>query len=335
MIASHKLHISGMHCKACTMLVEDEISKDAAVTSVHAELSDHTVTIAGVRDEDLDKRIEKWNTWLAPHKYQISKDKQQQQASRDLLLPLAIGLLALGLFFLLQRSGVLRLGFEGDLSPVTALTIGVIASLSTCLAVVGGLVLSLSAGMADNTSSTKPFTLFHIGRLIGFIAFGALLGALGSAIAIHPAIPAIVGVVVSVVMVLIGLSLLGMRTASGLTPTLPKGIYKRLTSIENGAMGPVMAGIGTFFLPCGFTQSMQLAALGSGSAVAGATIMGMFALGTLPMLAALSFGSFKFSHSRYAPLFLASAGVVVVGLGIFTLLTGLAGLGIIPPLFVI
>jgi hypothetical protein len=51
------------------------------------------------------------------------------------------------------------------------------------------------------------------------------------------------------------------------------------------------------------------------------------------MLALLSFGSASFAHSRHAPLFFKSAGVVVIGLGLFALLAGLAGLGIIEPLF--
>jgi hypothetical protein len=51
------------------------------------------------------------------------------------------------------------------------------------------------------------------------------------------------------------------------------------------------------------------------------------------MLALLSFGSASFAHSKYAPLFFKSAGIVVIGLGLFALLAGLAGLGIINPLF--
>jgi sulfite exporter TauE/SafE len=58
-----------------------------------------------------------------------------------------------------------------------------------------------------------------------------------------------------------------------------------------------------------------------------------FALGTLPMLALLSFGSASFAHSKHSPLFFKSAGVIVVGLGAFSLLAGLAGLGIIQPMF--
>ncbi|MBP6911491.1 sulfite exporter TauE/SafE family protein [Patescibacteria group bacterium] len=47
-------------------------------------------------------------------------------------------------------------------------------------------------------------------------------------------------------------------------------------------------GIGTFFLPCGFTQSMQVYTLSTGSFLAGGLTMLSFALGTLPMLLLLS-----------------------------------------------
>ena len=58
-----------------------------------------------------------------------------------------------------------------------------------------------------------------------------------------------------------------------------------------------------------------------------------FALGTLPVLLLLSFGSVSFSKSKHAPVFFKSAGIVVIGLALFALLSGLAGLGIINPLF--
>jgi hypothetical protein len=51
------------------------------------------------------------------------------------------------------------------------------------------------------------------------------------------------------------------------------------------------------------------------------------------MLGLLSFSSVSFAQSKYAPLFFKSAGIVVIGLGIFALLAGLAGLGVIAPLF--
>ena len=78
---------------------------------------------------------------------------------------------------------------------------------------------------------------------------------------------------------------------------------------------------------------MQVSALSSGSFMSGLLIMLSFAVGTLPVLVLLSFGSASFAHGKHAPLFFKSAGIVVIGLGLFALLAGLAGLGIINPLF--
>jgi sulfite exporter TauE/SafE len=78
---------------------------------------------------------------------------------------------------------------------------------------------------------------------------------------------------------------------------------------------------------------MQIAALSSGSWITGSLIMLSFAIGTFPVLALLSFGSQSFAHSKHAPLFFKSAGVVVIGLGALAFVAGLAGVGLITPLF--
>jgi sulfite exporter TauE/SafE len=218
-------------------------------------------------------------------------------------------------------------------TPVTSFIIGLIASLSSCLAIVGGLILSLSAKIAqdENTNNKKPFILFHLGRLLGFALLGGILGLIGKAIGINFMFSAILGIIASIVMILLGINLLGIIKKN--TFTLPSHIFSFFRKVEHATWTPILIGIGTFFLPCGFTQSMQFSALGSESFVSGSLIMFTFALGTLPVLALLSFGSISFAHSKYAPLFFKSVGVVVLGLGLFALLAGLASLGIIEPLF--
>jgi len=244
-----------------------------------------------------------------------------------------IGLVFLALFFLLQKSRILNFGIGGVTTPVTSFIIGLIASVSSCLAIVGGLVLSLSAKVSqdnDDKIDKKNFTLFHFGRVVGFAVLGGLLGLLGHALGINFTFTAILGLLASVVMIALGLNLVGVFAKSKLT--LPIGVFKFFRKIEHKTLTPLLIGIGTFFLPCGFTQSMQIAAVFSGSFVSGFMIMLAFALGTLPVLLLLSFGASSFAHSRHAPLFFKSAGVVVVGLGLFALLSGLAALGIIQPL---
>ena len=215
---------------------------------------------------------------------------------------------------------------------MTSFIVGLIASVSSCLAIVGGLVLSLSAKISeDNISDTKTFILFHTGRLVSFALLGGVLGLIGNAIGISFTFSAILGIVASIVMLLLGLNLVGVFKKSNVT--LPSGVFNFFRKVEHKTLTPLIIGFATFFLPCGFTQAMQVAAISSGSFMSVLLIMVAFALGTLPVLSILSFGSASFAQGKHAPLFFKSAGVVVVGLGIFALLAGLAGLGVINPLF--
>ena len=194
------------------------------------------------------------------------------------------------------------------------------------------LLLSLSAKIAeDGNTSKKPLYLFHIGRLASFALLGGVLGLIGERIGINYIFSAILGLTASLVMILLGLNLIGIFKKGKFT--LPKGIFSFFRKSEHQAFAPLLLGVGTFFLPCGFTQSMQVAALSSGSFVTGLSLMLFFALGTLPVLSLLSFGSSSIAEGKHSLLFFKSVGIVVIGLGMFSLLAGLAGLGVISPLF--
>jgi uncharacterized protein len=330
----YTFHVSGTHCASCKILIEDIVKDEEFIGNVQVDLKKETVDIETDSEQAAEEIAAILTEKIKPHGYELSVEKKQKvQAVDDVIwTALPIGLAVLAVFFLLQRSGTLNFGIGGQTTPTTSFIIGLIASVSSCLAVVGGLVLSLSAKISeDNVSDTKTFMLFHAGRLVSFALLGGLLGALGKAIGINFTFTAILGIVAALVMLLLGLNLVGVFAKNKIT--LPAGVFNFFRKIEHKTFTPLIIGFGTFFLPCGFTQSMQFVALGSGSFVSGFLIMFLFALGTLPMLALLSFGSATFAHGKHAPLFFKAAGVVVIGLGLFALLSGLAGLGIISPLF--
>jgi uncharacterized protein len=327
-------HLSGTHCASCKVLIEDILLEQDFVKSASVDLKREVVEIEIERDQEPEILSKILTERINAHGYTLSVEKvvAERQDKDVVWKALPIGLAFLVLFFLLQKSGILNLGIGGQITPVTSFVIGLIASASSCLAIVGGLVLSLSAKVSqDNISDTKTFTLFHAGRLVSFALLGGILGAVGGAIGINFTFTAVLGIVASIVMLLLGLNLVGVFKKNKIA--LPSGIFDFFRRIEHKMLTPLILGFATFFLPCGFTQSMQVSALGSGSFMSGLLIMLAFALGTLPMLLLLSFGSASFAHSKYAPLFFKSAGVVVIGLGLFALLAGLAGLGIINPLF--
>lgn len=332
---NYTLHVSGTHCASCKILIEDILGDQDMVKGVHVNLKKEIVHIDTDSNTSPEELASLLTEKIKSYGYTLSVDKiiKEKQSDDIIWKAIPIGLVFLVLFFILQKSGILNLGIGGKTTPATSFIIGLIASVSSCLAIVGGLVLSLSAKVMqdDDKSAKKPFILFHLGRVLGFALLGGLLGLIGKAIGINFMFSAILGLIASTVMILLGLNLVGVFKKSKLT--LPSNLFAYFRKVEHATIAPILIGIGTFFLPCGFTQSMQVAALSSGSFISGMGLMLAFALGTLPMLALLSFSSVSFAHSKHAPLFFKSAGVVVIGLGIFALLAGLAGIGIISPLF--
>ena len=81
-------------------------------------------------------------------------------------------------------------------------------------------------------------------------------------------------------------------------------------------------GAASFFLPCGFTQAVQIYALSTGSPLFAAALLGVFAIGTAPGLLALA-GLPVVVPGRAKPTLLRLVGVVVIG---FALLNGSAGI---------
>ena len=333
---TYTFHVSGTHCTSCKILIEDILNEQTIVRSARVNLKNETVEVETDTEENPEELARILTSTIQANGYTLSVEKSAKvlPESDTIWKALPIGLGVLVLFFLLQRSGILNLGLGGQTTPITSFIIGLIASVSSCLAIVGGLVLSLSAKISqDDVSDTKTFTLFHTGRIVSFALLGGLLGAVGGAVGINFTLTALLGILASVVMLLLGLNLVGVFAKNKVS--LPSNLFNFFRRIEHKTLTPLILGFATFFLPCGFTQSMQVSALSSGSFVSGMLIMLAFALGTLPMLLLLSFGSASFAHSKYAPLFFKSAGVVVIGLGLFALLAGLAGLGVINPLFTI
>lgn len=327
-------HVSGTHCPSCKIFIEDTLNEQTGISKTIVDLDNKTVLIETNLNKTKYDLANLLTDKIKHNGYILSVEKKYEDKKDAGIIwqALPIGLAILAIFFFVQKSGILNFGLGGAVTPITSFVIGIVASVSSCLAVVGGLVLSLSATVSqDKVRDVKPMMLFHTGRIISFALLGGVLGAIGSAISISFVLTAILGIIASTVMIVLGLNLLGVFDKNLIT--LPSAAFSLFRKIENKTIAPFMLGVGTFFLPCGFTQAMQVVALSSGSFVSGFLIMMTFALGTLPMLALLSFGSASLSQSKRAPLFFKTAGVLVIGLGVFALLAGLAGLGIINPLF--
>jgi len=78
---------------------------------------------------------------------------------------------------------------------------------------------------------------------------------------------------------------------------------------------------------------MQIYTLSTGGFFTGGLTMLSFALGTLPVLALISFSSFSIKNSSKSGIFFKTAGLIVIMFAIFNLLNSLAVIGFLPPIF--
>ena len=341
-------HINGMHCNACEVLTESEISELPEVSYVKASLKNLRIEVAGEFSaiggsaygggDTANKIVADYlNQVLKPHGYTLSVEKQNHSvkwSDFNIAIPVAVAFIAT--FIVLQKLGIVNLITSSDVSYGTAFVVGLVASVSTCMAVVGGLVLSMSANFAKEGDKIRPQVLFHVGRLMSFFILGGVIGVLGSAFQLGMIGTFILSLVIAAVLLILGINLLDVFPwAKRLQPTIPSFIGKHVHGLKsiNHTLTPLLVGIATFFLPCGFTQSMQIYTLTTGSFLSGALIMFVFALGTLPVLSLLSFSSLGIHKKASSGIFFKTAGLIVIFFGIFNLINALVAFGVISPIF--
>lgn len=335
---TYTFHADGMHCKACVTLIESELAGVPEVSRAKASLAVLSVEVAGDFGDKTPEHVARdLSEALKPHGYALVLEKRRHAAKwEDFRIAAPAAALFIALFIVLQKLGIVNLVTTADVGYGTAFLIGLIASVSTCMAVVGGLVLSMSANFAKEGDKVRPQVLFHAGRLAAFFFLGGAIGALGSAFQLGASGALALSFIVAVVLLILGVNLLDVFPfAKKLQPTMPGFVGRRIHALKeaNHTLTPLLVGVATFFLPCGFTQSMQIYTLTTGSFFAGALTMSAFALGTLPVLALLSFSSLSIHTKAQSGVFFKTAGLVVIFFGVFNLMNALAAAGVVPPLF--
>lgn len=337
MTTTYEFHVSGMHCKACTLLIEETLRELPNVESAQVSLARQRLSVVGDFADTPEQVAKALTALVHSHGYTISVEKQAHKALwSDFAYAFPIALAIIAAFFLLQKAGFTNLITSSEVSYGTAFLIGLIASVSSCLAIVGGLVLSLGATSAKEGGTWRTQSFFHIGRLGGFLVLGGVIGLIGSSFHLSITANVVLGVLVALVMLVLGVNLLDVfHFTKKLQITMPAAFSRHLVrgSKHDHYLAPILIGIGTFFLPCGFTQSMQLYALSTGSVTQGALTMFVFALGTFPVLALLSFGSLNIAHKPWKGVFFKTAGLIVIALAMLNGANALATAGSINPLF--
>lgn len=336
--------IKGMHCRSCELLIEDELSKLYGVTTVEVSQKKGEAIIMSNGHVAESAIIQAVNN----AGYTIGKDIEKHwfsHNSQDYIDVIICGIILAMLFFVANDLGLFKLVLRTSSNyaslPVVFL-VGLTAGLSTCMALVGGLVLGASARFAEihptATSLGKfiPHLFFSAGRIVSYFIFGGIIGYAGSFFQLSSTTLGLLTIIVGVVMLILGLQLVDLfPKLSTLRFTLPKGISKLLGIQEHAKKeyshkNSFSLGALTFFLPCGFTQAMQLYAISSGSPVTGALTMGVFAIGTTPGLLGIG-GLTSIIKGEGAKTFFKFAGIIVILLSFFNISNGYTLSGISTP----
>lgn len=333
-------YIDGMHCGACELLIEKRLLKEKGVMAVDASIGNGTVRIEYKKHVPT---VEQLNTWFKEDGYVFTREKKKKE--RELLFYTIDGKQGIQvdkkllkqkmntfakvavvcyLLYLIERAGFAQyVTVTGTSSLGVFFLFGLVAGLSSCAALVGGILLSFTKSWnaqhaydAGNAKKWRPHAYFHVGRIAAYAVFGGVLGAFGKAISFDNVTGfAVITIIVSVVMFVVGMQMAGVRWAERFQLRMPKCITRKVAGGANEQQKqlPLAVGAGTVLLPCGFTLIAQGIALTSGSIVLGASMLTAFVAGTMVPLLFISFASIKGSESASrAKAFSFYAGVVLV-----------------------
>lgn len=327
--------IAGLHCRSCELLVEDNLSQ---IPAIERSVINYKKGTAEIHYGDQQPNMREVEQAIREAGYKVGQQDKKSLLSQNPedYKDLGIALIFLvGIYIIAKNFGFSGVNFGTASNPSglgVVFLVGVTAGLSTCMALVGGLILGISARHAEKHPQAsamqkfRPHLFFNAGRIGGYALLGGILGAIGSAIQLSGTMLGLMTIIVGIVMLTLGVKLVGIfpRMENG-GMTLPKSIAK-IVGIKNRGKeyshtGSVITGALTFFLPCGFTQAMQLYAVSTGSFARGALIMGIFALGTAPGLLGVG-GLTSVVKGIFAQRFFKFAGILVMFLALFNINNG-------------
>lgn len=338
-----RLGVKGMTCNSCEVLIERKLRQVPGVEKVKASLGNEETTVKCADEVQLDDL----QNVVSDKGYSFFL-KEEDIAGKRVFFNTngkkwyeigAALMIIIGIYFVLKQLELLpkNFGVSDTMSYGFVFVLGLIAATSTCLAVAGGLLLAVVGRYQEKyphltgAQKFKPHIYFNVGRMVSYTLLGGVIGIVGSMLTLSATVTGTITIVASVLMIIIGLQLLQVFPwLNKIRLKMPKFIahrvYKASEQDAPSRTGSFFFGAATFFLPCGFTQALQLYVLGRGDFTVGALTMLAFSLGTLPALAGI--GAFSsFAKGNTQKYFLTFSAVLVIVLGIFNIPSGLTLVG--------
>jgi uncharacterized protein len=188
-------------------------------------------------------------------------------------------------------------------SPAAAFIAGLVTSLH-CAGMCGPLACSLMPVRGDRADAQTVSTVYHVSRLAGYAALGALAGGMGRAPLMWVSQSFLCWLPWVLVLFFVALALRWDRHLPKLA-ALGRFTWKLQSWMRGRSRVEAAAALGfaTPLLPCGPLYFLVALALLSGSALRGVEFMLAFGLGTVPLLW-LAQSQFHWVRRKLSPLWL-------------------------------
>jgi sulfite exporter TauE/SafE len=215
-----------------------------------------------------------------------------------------------------------------ELTFGSAILVGLLGS-SHCIGMCGGIVSALNVGIGSDLGR-QPGRLFayHLaynsGRILSYLLVGLLAGALGGSLVRLGVNPAAGKLLAAGFMIALGLYLANWWRGLALLERLGYRLWQHIRPLGEKLLPvrslPQAALLGMLWgwLPCGLVYSAVAWSLTAGNARDGALLMLGFGIGTLPALLAAGNAMHYLQHWVRSARVRATAGVMIIALGIYT-----------------
>jgi sulfite exporter TauE/SafE len=206
-----------------------------------------------------------------------------------------------------------------------------------CMAMCGGLAAVAATGPRRGRIDLLAHVGFNTGRLVGYATLGAVAGGVGAmvdlggrAVGLGRIAATIAGVVIVAYGGLMLLEAVGVWRSRFGAPAIVTRVAASLLRLAPDAPWPrgFVLGVCATCLPCGWLYTFALAAAATGGVLAGALLMTVFWLGTVPALLLIGIGvdALGAPLRRHVPAVCAIA-LIVVGLVAVAGRTGVVPMG--------
>ena len=206
-----------------------------------------------------------------------------------------------------------------------AFLVGLVGSLH-CIGMCGPIAIALPVPDSNNLSFFTGRILYNLGRVVTYAFLGAVLGLVGSKIALAGA-QQVVSIVLGIIIIIAVILPQKYKNFFAQHPIIQKLAHPLKSNIgvlfSKGTFSAMfLIGILNGFLPCGLVYVALAGAIASGDAISGSAVMILFGLGTVPaMFIASVFG--KFINIGIRTKIRKAVPVLAIILGVIFILRGM------------